>query len=62
MSVKTYGVTGSHRTEKEIKCLIGRDPEVHSGMRKSGFCVRVTIEEHYKLRKNGIKINLKADY
>ena len=62
MEVKTYGVTGSHRTEREIKFLLGRDPEIHAGMRKSGFCVRVTKDEHQALKQNGIKINNRFDY
>lgn len=61
--VKTYKVRGSHRTQKEIKLLLGRDPDLHSGFAGRGaFCVRVTAEEHKLLKENGIKINSKKDY
>ena len=63
MNKHTYKVRGSHRTEREIKSLLGRDPEIHTGMAgKGGFCLRITEEEHKLLRDNGIKVNQKPDY
>ena len=46
---KVYNVRGSHRTEKQIKTLLNKDPDIHSGMTgKGSFCVRITEEEHRK--------------
>lgn len=59
----TYKVRGSHRTEREIKAMLGCDPGIHSGTcGKGGFCVRVTVEEHKLLTEAGIKINKRKGY
>ena len=63
MGTKTYKIRGSHRTEREVKRILGRDPEIHSGgAGRGGFCVRVTEEEYKLLTDNDIKINKKPQY
>ena len=63
MNKHTYKVRGSHRTERDIKSLLGRDPDIHSGFAgKGAFCLVITEEEHKLLRDNGIKVNQRPDY
>ena len=60
---RTYKIRGSHRTEREVKQILDRDPEIHSGNAgKGAFCVRVTEAEYKLLTDNGIKINKKPQY
>ena len=57
--MKTYKVTGSHRTERIIKTILGRDPDIHSGMLGKGrFCIKATGSEYQQLIKSGIKISI----
>jgi hypothetical protein len=55
----TFRVQGSHRTEAEIKQILGRDPDIHSGMLPKGnFNIKVTDAEFAKLKEQGIKITV----
>ena len=61
--MKPYKVRGSHRTEKQIKLLLGRNPDIHSGFAgKGAFCVVVTDSEYALLKINGFKIATKKEY
>jgi len=63
MNKHTYKVRCSHRKEREIKSLLGKDPEIHSGgAGKGAFCLKITEEEHKLLTDNGIKVNKKPEY
>ncbi len=63
MGTRRYKVKGSHRTESQIKILLGHDPEIHNGMAGRGaFYVKVTAGEWVRLKESGIKINRKSDY
>ena len=60
METRVYKVRGSHRTEREIKDLLGFDPNIHAGMAgKGAFCLSVTPEQHKLLTTNDIKIGKK---
>lgn len=59
LEVKTYRVRGSHRTEKEIRILLGRDPEIHSGMLPKGcFNLKITEAEFELLKVHGIAVTI----
>lgn len=63
MDTKCYKIRGSHRTEREVKSLLGRDPDIHSGNAgKGAFCCWITEEEHKKLKDNDIKVKNKPEY
>ena len=58
----TYKIRGSHRTERQVKSFLGRNPDIHSGFAgKGAFCVRVTEQEHNALKTNGFKIATKKE-
>lgn len=53
----TYRVRGSHRTEREIRSLLGYDPNIHSGMLPKGnFNLRATEQEYEQIKNAGIRI------
>lgn len=59
---KEYKIRGSHRTEREVKQILDKDPDIHSGNAgKGAFCVWVTVEEHKILKEAGIKIKNKPE-
>ncbi len=56
---KFYRVKGSHRTEREIRALLGFDPDIHSGMLPRGnFALKATDEEFGIIKSTGIKISI----
>lgn len=62
-SLLVYKVRGSHRTERNIKSFLNRDPDIHSGFAGGGvFCVKITEKERDSLKSKGFKIAKKAEY
>ena len=63
METSVYKVRGSHRTERNIRNLLGRDPDIHSGFAgKGAFCIRVSEKERNVLSENGFKIAAKKSF
>lgn len=59
METKTYRVRGSHRTERQIRALLGHDPDIHAGMLPRGnFNLRLTEAEFELLKANDIKVTI----
>jgi hypothetical protein len=58
--MSVYKCRGSHRTEREIKSILGKDPGIHSGFAgKGAFCLTLTQSEYGKLKAAGIKLSSK---
>lgn len=56
---KHYRCRGSHRTERQIKMLLARDPQIHDGGTPRGcFCLCITEGEAEFLNNNDIKVTL----
>ncbi len=61
MQTHVYKCRGSHRAERQIKTILGCDPDIHSGLAGRGaFCLRITPTEREQLIKEGFKINKTA--
>jgi hypothetical protein len=60
---KVYRIRGSHRDERNIKSLLGFDPQIHNGGSGLGaFCAYLTEEQHKLLTDEGFKVGKKALY
>ena len=56
---KFYRVRGSYRTEREIKTILGKNPNICSGfLPKGNFNVTLSENEFQILKKHNIKITL----
>lgn len=63
METSIYKIRGSHRVERQISSLLGRNPDIHSGFAgKGAFCVKITEQEKTLLKTNGFKIAKKKEY
>jgi hypothetical protein len=52
-------VRGSHKDERRIRSMLGRDPEIHSGFAGRGaFCAKVSQAEFDALKKAGFAVSL----
>lgn len=59
METKKYRVRGSHRTERQIKALLGHDPQICNGFLPRGcFSLTLTEEEFELLKANDIKVTI----
>ena len=59
IDTKRYRVKGSHRTEREIMQLLGRDPGIHNGyLPRGNFNLDLTEKEFAILKENDIKITI----
>ncbi len=55
-------VRGSHRDEARIKTMLGRNPNIHSGMMgKGAFALYITPAEWHQLKAAGIKVRRPTD-
>lgn len=56
---KFYRVRGSHRTEREIRTILGKDPDIRSGFLPRGnFNVTLSENEFQTLKEHNIKVSL----
>jgi len=57
-NTNVYKIRGSHRDERNIKSLLGFDPDIHSGLAgKGAFCAYLTPKNKALLLDNGFKVN-----
>jgi hypothetical protein len=58
-TTKRYRVRGSHRTEREIRRILGRDPAICNGfLPKGNFNVTLTRAEFELLKEQSIKVTI----
>ena len=56
-------ITGSHAAVRKIKVILGRDPDIHSGMAGIGkCCATVTKPEFDLLKEKGYKVTMDSRF